>query len=413
VPRHPSDGTLRRLLDEPVAVAVADEDHAHRCLRCQTVIGRMHEDDVFMTLGLGENVALTPAEVALERLRTVERTRPALAPTAGQGWLAGPTEPVRRRRRRPLLRPVTVVTSALVLVGGATAAAATGLVPIFEPESVAPVVIQAGDIASLHALSRFGRITGTSGLDLTPEGSASALASAAGFAVPTVTVPAGLVSGSASYWLVGPESAQLQISVMKAEQVAAKQGVTLPPAPPGVDGSVLQVATGAGALEVWGLTLPGGVGPGDGLFGSSSSGSASGPSGQSGPSGTAAGPASGGAGTVVSDLPQLAVAEVQGPTVSSSGANLETLENYLLSQPGISPELAAQIRAIGDPSSTLPIPVPAGANSSTVELNGHVAVVLDAESEGSAVIWAENGRLFAVLGQAGTSDLLDVARQIA
>jgi hypothetical protein len=29
------------------------------------------------------------------------------------------------------------------------------------------------------------------------------------------------------------------------------------------------------------------------------------------------------------------------------------------------------------------------------------------------VIWAENGRLFAVLGQAGSADLLDVARQIA
>jgi hypothetical protein len=410
VPRHPSDGTLRRLLDEPVAVAVADEDHASHCPRCQTVIGRMHEDDVFVTLRLGENVELTAPEVALERLRTVERTRPALAPTTGHVWLGGPTEPVRRRRRRPLLRPVTVITSALVLVGGATAAAATGLVPIFEPESVAPVVIQAGDIASLQALSRFGRIAGTSGLDLTPEGSASALASAAGFAVPTVTVPAGLASGSASYWLVGPESAQLQISVVKAEQVAAKQGVTLPPAPPGVDGSVLQVATGTGALEVWGLTLPGGVGPGDGLFGGSSSRSASGPNGQSG---TAAGPDPGGAGTVVSDLPQLAVAEVQGPTVSSSGADLETLENYLLSQPGISPELAAQIRAIGDPSSTLPIPVPASANSSTVQLNGHLAVVLDAGSEGSAVIWAENGRLFGVLGQVGASDLLNVARQIA
>jgi hypothetical protein len=107
------------------------------------------------------------------------------------------------------------------------------------------------------------------------------------------------------------------------------------------------------------------------------------------------------------------VAEVQGPTVSSSGADLTTLESYLLSQPGISAELAAQIRAIADPSSTLPIPVPAGAASSTVDLNGHAAVVLAAGSEGSAVIWAENGRLFAVLGQANASDLLDVARQIA
>ena len=116
---------------------------------------------------------------------------------------------------------------------------------------------------------------------------------------------------------------------------------------------------------------------------------------------------------MASDLPQLAVAEVQGPTVSSSGAELGTLENYLLSQPGISPALAAQIRGIADPSSTLPIPVPAGATSSAVDLNGHSAVVLAAGGEGSAVIWADNGRLFAVLGQASASDLLDVARQIA
>ena len=162
------------------------------------------------------------------------------------------------------------------------------------------------------------------------------------------------------------------------------------------------------------MTLPGGVGPGDGLFGGSSSRSVSGPNGPNGQSGTVAGPTSGGVGTVVSDLPQLAVAEVQGPTVSSSGADLETLENYHQAQPGVSPELAAQIRAIGDPSSTLPIPVPAGANSSTVQLNGHVAVVLDAGSEGSARSGRRTAGCLPCSGQAGTLDLLGVrARQIA
>jgi len=183
-----------------------------------------------------------------------------------------------------------------------------------------------------------------------------------------------------------------------------KDGASVPPAPSGVDGSVLQVATGAGTLEVWGLTLPGGVGASEGLFGVSSSKASGSP---------LAGSATGGNAAVVSDLPQLAVVEVQGPTVSSSGVDLGTLEGYLLSQPGISPELAAQIRAIAEPSSTLPIPVPAGATSSTTDLNGHTAVVLAAGNEGSAVIWAEHGRLFAVLGQASASDLLDVARQIA
>jgi hypothetical protein len=369
-------------------------------------MGVMRDDDISVSLALGGRVEFTPAVVALERLRAVERTGPPLALAPGQGWRGDEGRPLRRRHRQPLFRPVIVITSALVLVGGATAAATTGLVPIFEPESVAPVVIQAGDIASLQALSRFGTVTGTPGLDLTPEGSADALASAAGFAVPAVTVPAGIAAGSASYWLVGADSAQLQISVAKAEQVAAREGVTLPPAPPGVDGSILQVATGSGALEVWGLTLPGGIGP-SGLFGTSSSHEAA------GPSGTAAGPGPGTTGPGVSDIPQLAVAEVQGPTVSSSGADLTTMEGYLLSQPGVSPELAAEIRAIGDPSSTLPIPVPPGARSSTIEIDGHAAVVLEAGPEGDIVIWADDGRLFAVLGQASTSDLLDVARQIA
>lgn len=406
MPKHPANGALRRLLDEPVAVAVADEDHAFQCLRCQARMSLMREDDVAVSLALGGHFEMTPAAVALDRLRSAERAEPVFVAARARVWRGqGAGRPP---GRRPLLRPATVVTAAVVLMGGATAAAATNLVPIFEPESVAPVVIQAGDINSLQALSRFGKVTGTSKLDLTPESSATALASAAGFSLPAMTVPSGLATGSPSYWLVGPEYAQLQVSVAKAEQAAAKDGASVPPAPPGVDGSVLEVATGAGALEVWGITLPGGPGGPGGLLGHSSSRADAGPSG-----GTTAGPPSAGNRPVASELPQLAVAEVQGPTVSSSGADLTTLESYLLSQPGISAELAAQIRAIADPSSTLPIPVPAGAASSTVDLNGHAAVVLSAGSEGSAVIWAENGRLFAVLGQANASDLLDVARQIA
>ena len=406
MPNHPSDGTLRRLLDEPVAVAVVDEDHASQCMRCQARMSLMREDDAALSLALDSNVEVAPA-VALERLRTAERVAPALVPARASGRRGREAVPGRPRRRRPILRPTTVITSVLVLMGGATAAAATNLVPIFEPESVVPVVIQAGDIVGLQALSRFGTVTGTSKLDLTPESSASDLASSAGCSLPTVTVPPGLPTGSPSYWLVSPESAQLQISVAKAEQAAIKDDTSVPPAPPGVDGSVLEVATGPGALELWGLQLPGGTGGSEGLFGASSSGASG------GNGGSAGAPASTGNTPQVSDLPQLAVAEVQGPTVSSSGVDLSTLENYLLSQPGISSQLAAQIRAIGDPSSTLPIPVPPDAASSSVNLNGRTAVVLATGDDGNAVVWAENGRLFAVLGQASASDLIDVARQIA
>ena len=170
MPKHPANGALRRLLDEPVAVAVADEDHASQCLRCQARMSLMREDDAAVSLASAGDVEMTPAAVALDRLRTRRREAgPGLCagsgPGARRGHEAGQGRPP---RRRPLLRPATVITSAVVLMGGATAAAATNLVPIFSPESVAPVVIQAGDINSLQALSRFGTVTGTSKLDLTP-----------------------------------------------------------------------------------------------------------------------------------------------------------------------------------------------------------------------------------------------------
>jgi hypothetical protein len=161
----------------------------------------MGKDDAALASALGGDVEIAAAAVALGRLRSAERAGPAIAaPARGLPSREAALGPP--RRRRPLLRRATVITSAVVLMGGATAAAATNLVPIFEPESVTPVVIQTGDIASLQALSRFGTVTGTSKLDLTPESSANALASAAGFSLPTVAPPAGLAALSPSYWLV-------------------------------------------------------------------------------------------------------------------------------------------------------------------------------------------------------------------
>ena len=130
MPKHPANGALRRLLDEPVAVAVADEDHAFQCLRCQARMSLMREDDVAVSLALGGHFEMTPAAVALDRLRSAERAGPVFV-AAGRGSAGPRGGPGRPRRRRPLLRPATVITSALVLMGGATAAAATNLVPIF------------------------------------------------------------------------------------------------------------------------------------------------------------------------------------------------------------------------------------------------------------------------------------------
>jgi hypothetical protein len=255
-------------------------------------------------------------------------------------------------------------------------------VTIFQPEAVTPLVLQTGDLSGLGDLSSFGTVTGNGSLELTPEPSAGALSTAAGFPAPELSSPPSGTSTGPSYWLVGPDYAQLQISVAKAQQAAVAAGTTVRPPPAGVDRSTLRVATGNGILEVWGLPDISGFGQSVGGFRGR-------------------------------DLPELAVAEIEGPTVSSSGVSVSTLEAYLLSQPGVSPDLATKIRAIGDPGSTLPIPVAAGGTSSTVDLSGHPAVVSALEGAGHLVIWASNGHLFAVFGRASAPELIDVARQLA
>jgi len=131
----------------------------------------------------------------------------------------------RGRRRRPVLRRATVIAAGLVVTGAATAAA-TGLVPIFQPQTVAPVVVQAGDLSGLGHLTQFGTFS-TQHLQLTPEPTAGALSRAAGFAVPSVAAPAGVGDGL-SYWLVLPDYAQVRISVEKISRAAVAAGATAP-----------------------------------------------------------------------------------------------------------------------------------------------------------------------------------------
>ena len=42
--RHPSEGTLRRLLDEPAAVPDPDRDHVADCTVCLSGLTAAHED---------------------------------------------------------------------------------------------------------------------------------------------------------------------------------------------------------------------------------------------------------------------------------------------------------------------------------------------------------------------------------
>src|SRR5688572_2831836 len=121
--RHPTDGVLRRLLDEPAGVADADREHVAGCEQCLSDLGAMREDaalvDASLTTESGGDVDV-PA--AWRRLVTALPGTPAERPSA----------PARAGRSRGLLRrPVVAALAFAVVLTGAGAAAANDWLQIF------------------------------------------------------------------------------------------------------------------------------------------------------------------------------------------------------------------------------------------------------------------------------------------
>ena len=105
---------------------------------------------------------------------------------------------------------------------------------------------------------------------------------------------------------------------------------------------------------------------------------------------------------------------MKAPTVASTGASLQDLEDYLLQLPGVSPQLAAEIKSIGDPSSTLPLPIPVDrASEHSVQVQGVQGVAVgDSTGIGSVVIWEKDGIIYGVGGTLSESQVLDVASSL-
>jgi hypothetical protein len=112
------------------------------------------------------------------------------------------------------------------------------------------------------------------------------------------------------------------------------------------------------------------------------------------------------------EMPTLIVARAVAPTASASGVSFDTMRNYLLSLPGLSPEVAAQLRSFQPDASTLPLPIPAGqVNSATADVDGHDATVLTSrDGSMAAVVWVDHGVVTGVAGSLSSDEVLAVAR---
>jgi hypothetical protein len=355
--RHPTDGTLRRLLDEPAGVPDADREHVASCATCLGDLDRVRTDARLTGAALEVPAAGdVDVDVAWARLS-------AAAPPARR--TPAPARPA--RWRSAVRKPAVAAVAAAVLLSGAGVAAANDWLPIFQTERVDPVAITSADLVQVPDLSAYGDLR----LDQEPRTEQVANAATAqertGLAVPEVAeLPEG-VTGDPAYQVGDVVGATFTFSAAKAAQAAAAEGEVLPPPPAGLDGSSLRMEAGPGVAAVW--SQPTGV-------------------------------------------PTLVVASVVAPKVYSSGVPFETVRDYLLSLPGLPAGLADQLRDLSADGATLPLPVPAElVTSSTADVGGIPATVLTSrDGLFAGVVWVEDGRVTGVAGSLDADELLSVAR---
>jgi hypothetical protein len=357
--RHPTDGTLRRLLDEPAGVPDADREHVAACPTCLGDLGRVRTDARLTGAALEvPEAGDVDVDAAWARLST------AATPVGRVTAAARPP-----RWRAAVRKPVVAAVSAVVLFTGAGVAAANDWLPIFRTERVDPVQITSTDLVQLPDLSAYGDLQVTREPDTEQVADAATARERTGLTVPEVAeLPEG-VTGQPAYQVAGVVSATFAFSAEKAAQAATAEGEVLPPPPAGLDGSSLRLEAGPGVAAVW--SQPTGV-------------------------------------------PTLVVAHVVAPQVYSSGVPFETVRDYLLSLPGLPAGLADQLRDLSADGATLPLPVPAElVTSSTADVGGFPATVLTSrDGLFAGVVWVENGVMTGVAGSLSADELLSVARDL-
>src|SRR4051812_11563416 len=297
--RHPTDGALRRLVDEPAGVADADREHVADCPVCLAGLVAARDD-------AAEAEGAVAVEVAVDVEAAWQRLSGALAADAR------PPAPVRRRRRFGLRSPVIAAVGVAALLAGAGAAAAADWLQIFRPERVAPISVTRDELVNLPELEAYGDVAWTDRSDVRDVAGAVAAEQATGIPVPRVgELPRG-VTGEPAYQVRDHQSVVFTFRAAKAAASAAAAGRALPAPPPGLDGSRFRMSWGPRLTAVWS--------EGHGV-------------------------------------PALVVSRAVAPTVESSGAPFALARDYVLSLPGVPAALAGQLRDISADGTTLPLRV--------------------------------------------------------
>ena len=365
---HVSSPVLRRLVDEPMAVPDRARRHLAGCDRCQAERTEIADNAAVAARLLGAPPDI--ADVDLEWILLAERLR---QPGAAQRTVIRNPWRVPRRLAGASIGTGTAVGAAAVAIGVGAAAALTS---VYAPTHVAPLPVSQTDAQAIAKLFGLGSSQLPGGLP--PSGSrklafgqltwttaghaqqVSTIASARALTHLPYAAPAMLPAGVGS-----PSSIVVQPQVTATVTFSQNAG-------PGIAGSTLEITGGPGILVQYG-GRPGAAG-----------------------------------------LTTLAIAVMERPTASSTGATASQLETFLLSRPGLPSGLAQELRLLGNPTTTLPVPVPTGMSARQLKIGGASAVLLTEPADAaSGVIWeSHDGVVHGVGGLLDSGDVLSVARQI-
>jgi hypothetical protein len=274
-----------------------------------------------------------------------------------------------------------VVLAALFAAGAPPAAQADPLA-IFQPTVVRAVSVTSADakaFAALPPLDAFGTVSGSRTPVVVDVGSAQLASAEAGFPLRLPANVADPLQGKVRYQVTKPVRTSFTFSATKAAAWARAHDVALAPLPAGLDGTTYTVTIEPLALVTYG-----------------------------------AAPARAQRAHGVRRASFLTVVQAPVPTIASNGAPLQALSGWFSAQPGIPAHLAAQVRAIGDPTQTLPIPVRFDRQTaSDVTVDGVRGLAIGDETGiGSAIVWIKGSTLFAVGGTLTQSGALAVANDL-
>jgi hypothetical protein len=357
--RHPTDGTLRRLVDEPAGVADADRDHVKTCPVCLSVLAASADDAAVVGDALGrETIPQTASEVdAAWRRLSVElagEPRTAAARTRSRRW------------RAALHSPIVAGVGVLALLAGGGAAAANDWLQIFRTEQIAPIWIKPQDLTSLPDLSAYGSVAVIAEPRVRRVPDASTAEDITGLAVPQLDVQPRGVMGAPQFRVGTQAKAVFTYSTAIAAKTAAESGETLPPAPAGLDGARFRFTAGPGLAMVW---------------------------------------------SDARGLPAMVIGRARAPEVYSSGISFDAASDYLLALPGLPASVASQLRGLVGDGTTLPLPLPAGVETGSADVNGAPGTVFTS-SDGTVagVVWVDDGVISVVAGTVGADEAVSVAR---